>query len=366
MIKKIVNHLFSKSPSSNVQINSLDGLRGIAILFVLLSHTSNAGINITPTLNFSGSGKYGVFLFFVLSAYLLTYQLLSFSKKDLIRIDFWFTYIKRRFFRVFPLFIIVLMTSYMFSDLFKIQYFVHLTFSELVGHIFLVLGKNIFWTIPVEFKWYLILPFVILCDYFILKKNLTIVLVVMIIFLYISNMFLWPPDQFNLNTVEVGPYVPIFITGSFAAIIQKRISNVFPRWSCAMRVTFDLISVVILILIIILIPSFTSILFESDIKPDYLHREYLFFGFLWSLLIVCQINGKGWFSRFLSFPFFRFLGIISFSLYLWHTPIVRLVNAHISINSAMSVLAIFLFSIIVSVGSYLLIERPFIEFAKKR
>jgi hypothetical protein len=68
---------FDKTSSTNLQFGSLDGLRGIAVLFVVLSHLSNAGFNLTPVLNFAGSGKYGVFLFFVLSAFLLTFPLID-------------------------------------------------------------------------------------------------------------------------------------------------------------------------------------------------------------------------------------------------------------------------------------------------
>ena len=55
------------------QLDSLDGLRGLAALMVFLSHTSNEGIYFSSSFNFSGIGKSGVFLFFVLSSFLLTY-----------------------------------------------------------------------------------------------------------------------------------------------------------------------------------------------------------------------------------------------------------------------------------------------------
>ena len=50
---------------NKLQINSLDGLRGLAVLAVFLSHTSNKGIFLIPNADFSGIGKSGVFLFFV-------------------------------------------------------------------------------------------------------------------------------------------------------------------------------------------------------------------------------------------------------------------------------------------------------------
>ena len=52
---------------------ALDGLRGIAVLMVVLSHLSLLQLNPFPV-DFAGTGKCGVYLFFVLSAFLLTYQ----------------------------------------------------------------------------------------------------------------------------------------------------------------------------------------------------------------------------------------------------------------------------------------------------
>ena len=55
---------------------ALDGLRGVAVLLVILSHASLHKVYLFPGLDFSGMGKPGVFLFFVLSAYLLDRQII--------------------------------------------------------------------------------------------------------------------------------------------------------------------------------------------------------------------------------------------------------------------------------------------------
>jgi peptidoglycan/LPS O-acetylase OafA/YrhL len=59
------------------RIPALDGLRGIAILLVLLGHSSLCGMYLFPGLDLSHLGTYGVYLFFVLSAYLLDYQIIK-------------------------------------------------------------------------------------------------------------------------------------------------------------------------------------------------------------------------------------------------------------------------------------------------
>jgi peptidoglycan/LPS O-acetylase OafA/YrhL len=61
------------------RIPGLDGLRGIAALIVVLSHTSIRKMYLAPGLDFGGIGKSGVYLFFVLSVMLLTSQMLEWS-----------------------------------------------------------------------------------------------------------------------------------------------------------------------------------------------------------------------------------------------------------------------------------------------
>ena len=96
------------SLNKNFYIDNLDGLRGLAALIVVFSHTSNAGLFLVPGLNMSGTGKSGVYLFFILSSFLLTRPILSlkdnfFTSQNLTR------YFKRRVTRIFPLYLFCLL-----------------------------------------------------------------------------------------------------------------------------------------------------------------------------------------------------------------------------------------------------------------
>jgi peptidoglycan/LPS O-acetylase OafA/YrhL len=63
-----------------LKIEALNGVRGFAVLLVLFYHASNYGL-IVPNLSFSGAGRYGVFLFFTLSAFLLTSQFFMIDRR---------------------------------------------------------------------------------------------------------------------------------------------------------------------------------------------------------------------------------------------------------------------------------------------
>lgn len=56
-------------------VKSLQGLRGLAVLYVLASHIGNYNLKLLP-IPLNATGKVGVWIFFGLSAYLLTVKLI--------------------------------------------------------------------------------------------------------------------------------------------------------------------------------------------------------------------------------------------------------------------------------------------------
>src|SRR3989304_4428634 len=153
--KLITRVYLSKNSSHNLQVDSLDGLRGVAVLFVLFSYICNTGLTIPPFLNFSGSGKYGVFLFFTLSAYLLTTPLLK-NNYNLLNRRLWLNYFIRRTLRIYPLFFIVLLANILIFSVLKQEIAIRLSWRDVLNHLMLQDGKSIFWSIPVEFKYYFV------------------------------------------------------------------------------------------------------------------------------------------------------------------------------------------------------------------
>lgn len=339
-----------------LQYDYLDGLRGIAVLFVLFSHLSNYGLHAFPRISFSGSGKYGVFLFFNLSAFLLTLPFLRLTNSELRNIKVWLNYGVRRFFRIFPLFIIVLTISYNFKDN---ALFIPISTWEFKRHLLLLHGKNIFWTIPVEFKYYFILPVVALI-FVLFKKNIVPSTIFITATLIIVIRLLWPSENSQMNTVILGPYLPIFLLGSFSALLIEKTSNL--KWieKASFRLASETGAFVLILSIFILIPEILGKILDRGITTDSLHKDFLLFGIIWSLFIVLCHLGSGVLRKILSGKPIRFIGIISFSMYLWHIPVILFVrNSNLILhNKAWSAILI---TIIVSTISYLVIERPFMR-----
>jgi len=150
----------SFSAQKSYQIYALDGLRGLAVLIVVVSHISGLGVFLFPSFDIEGTGKSGVFLFFILSAYLLTRPLIDVFQQQM-TVQYMLNYGLRRILRIFPLYILYLLLAVittLYVDVYiqgEIQaYPFDLDWAGFWQHLFLQDGKFVTWSIPAEFKFY--------------------------------------------------------------------------------------------------------------------------------------------------------------------------------------------------------------------
>lgn len=356
-LTKIKAALLGKSPSGLDNIDSLDGLRGIAVLFVLLSHLSNIRMDLLPFLSFSGIGKVGVWLFFSLSAFLLTLNYISKPDANLLSYRLWRNYAIRRVFRVFPLYIFVLTVSWLFPiD----GYFTHLSNADYIKHLTLQDGKDVFWSIPVEVKYYFVLPFVVILIRYVLKYRPLLVAASTVAVVVIWLAF--PP---HYNPVALAPYLPIFILGSFAAFCHFQLNTHAARVPPYLAAVFELAAIAILALVLLLTPAVWSAIVGYQVPMDYFHQDFVLFGVLWAAFIVFYLHGKEYVKRILAWDYLRIVGVISFGAYLWHMPVVRFVQEQIPLHSTVQAVLGLALTFLVSIVTYFLIERPCSQFSAR-
>jgi peptidoglycan/LPS O-acetylase OafA/YrhL len=157
------------------QLPELDGLRGLAVIFVLLRHASRPFWSTTePLLPLFGwdfgrlliNGWIGVDLFFVLSGFLITHHILKLRA----RVEGpwpWKTYLSKRALRIVPAYYAVIFLAVLGAfpgfdvgdELLGIRVTYHLLFLQDYLPANIVVA---FWSLGVEEKFYLIAPFLVL------------------------------------------------------------------------------------------------------------------------------------------------------------------------------------------------------------
>lgn len=152
------------TPHRAVHIPVLDGLRGLAILLVIVFHftvsDSNNGALRRSVLYLTGAGWVGVDLFFVLSGFLITTILYQAKESD----GFFRNFYMRRVLRIFPLYYGVLLVAFGIAPLFhkvavdnQWALWLYLTNFVPVNHSSFVH----FWSLAVEEQFYMVWPAVV-------------------------------------------------------------------------------------------------------------------------------------------------------------------------------------------------------------
>lgn len=362
--------------NKKLYVHALDGLRGLAVLTVFFSHTSLSGHRALPFLNSAGTGKMGVFLFFILSSFLLTYPFLikqekSFERNALINFSY------RRFFRIYPLFVLYLLvalaSSYVLPGVLNrpesgIPFY--LTPIEFLKHVFLQQGKGVTWSILVEFRYYFVLPLLAYLYAVVFRGHFWKSLLCTIGLIGLSQWVLPQSEALN-NDMRLLPYAPVMLTGTMLAVFQYNYKTKWeiPAWAPKVQEGLGWTAAGLLLLSVPSIwystiggPTSCSGGLESflaDKCHKIFHHNFIEVSLLWGLVLLGAVNGQGWMQKFFEWKPLRYVGWISFSFYLWH-PCVLMIFRNVSLPVPDTAIFWLMLSIttIISHVSYRVVEVP--------
>ncbi len=317
-----------------------NGTRGFAVIIVLITHGFVMFFNKTQPF-LSGTGKIGVWLFFVLSAFLLTAKFIdSGLTKDTL-----FKYLVSRFFRIIPIFIISAIFYYLAGYYDSETLFNVVTLRDGFAHL---------WTIPVEFKFYFMLPLFFLAFKLTHDKFGLIGIIVIAFLLVVVLQLFFPYWEVTENSITTSWYIPCFVFGVLASFIIKKENRSIPR------TTIVFLGLTPLIAIVITIPAIQDFLLGTRIKSP-LGDKYIYISFFWAVFICITFNTQSIISTFLSSRTMSFLGKSSFSIYLFHWYVLTEISNK-KPESTIWMLASIVISIAVGYVIFLMIESPIEKF----
>ncbi|MFN2426880.1 MAG: acyltransferase family protein [Candidatus Binatia bacterium] len=344
-----------RSPSDGRHLPVLEGVRGLAVGIVLVSHMSTAGVLLYPGLNFKGRGAWGIYLFFVLSAFLLTWHYLETPERIANSLRYWRGYAGRRIARIYPLYTLALLLTAVSP----------LVSFALAGkeepsvwrHLLLLDGYKIFWTIPVEMKMYALLPFLLTAVYGVARGRTGRSLATLLAFL-LATAWLWPPDVVTYRSVDLHDFLAPFVVGFMAAFAWRDLSR--RELSVSVRRCCDLAG--LLALVAILAPWLLGDPFGPShrLARTVLGNDAAWYGAAWGIVLLCTLAGRGLLQRLFEFRPLRVLGVVSFSAYIWHMPILEGLRRTSFANRGepMSFPIIFAAVVLISIVSFLVVEQP--------
>lgn len=331
----------------------IDGLRAISVLLVVLYHLQ---------CQFVKAGFIGVDIFFIISGYLITSQILN-ELRITDKFSFTLFYI-RRIKRIVPALLIVLMcTSIAVFFLFfqsDIKTFFHSAIATLV------FASNIYywryfhadlyfsgagarlpllhtWSLGIEEQFYIVWPIFL---YFLFRESREAIIKKITFIIAVLSFSLYIAFRIHSNFVYFSP-----VTRTFELLIGALLSMMNGK----NKITFskkisDVLSITAIFFIIVPACFFDATFFPgvSILIPCS--------GVAILLLLGQEKNCIG--NRILSNTVFVFFGLISYSLYLWHWPIIAFMNYFGYVHNFIADSVVFLTSVILATLTWQYIEKP--------
>ena len=346
-------------------ITGLDGIRAIAVIMVLSYHLK---------LSLFKSGFLGVTVFFVLSGYLITGILISEVEEEgtIDLKNFWLRRIRRLVPAVMSMAVVIIFVSAVVNRIIFTkgckdflasvlgfnnwwQIFNKVSYFEAAG---VPSPFTHCWSLAIETQFYLIYPLILLGIYKLAKSRgagrakrgllfagVTLLLALISVILMIV---LFDPQQ-DASRVYYGTDTRAFslLFGALLAILWEY-RMVPRRLSASVNMVLGSVSFAALLVMTIAING----------SSNFWYRGGQFVGTILTVLMVYAVSGrKTWLSRFLSNPVLKWIGDRSYSIYLWHYPIILLISKGIKASWWITLIEIVL-SVVLAELSYRFIETP--------
>jgi peptidoglycan/LPS O-acetylase OafA/YrhL len=338
--------------SAHINYASLDGVRGIAVLLVLLDH----GLGF-----FTGAGTAGVWIFFVLSGFLLA---IPFVRKPEIAIsgEYMGEYLLRRLKRIIPMYYFFIIVTFFLFGKYN---------SGAVRHLLFLQGDGHLWTIPQEMLFYLFLPVIMMANYVFFRGRAVWIVAALAVIMVLANVYLDKSvmSLYGLN-MNKPAFVGIFICGILFSYLYHGVlihSNHPLLKSGAFRWLASVTGLVLLVGFFLL-P--TDALFHPRTYLAIRHPGW--FGLAAGVLIVLALlSPRTLYARLLSWTPLRALGIVGFSFYLLHPIVISLVKGMqdyylgYRMNSVGQLFVVLIITYCLAAFTYSYIEHPFLKRAKK-
>ena len=214
------------------------------------------------------------------------------------------------------------------------------------------------WSLAIETQFYLIYPLILLGIYKLVKSRgegrakrgllfagVTLLLALISVILMIV---LFDPQQ-DASRVYYGTDTRAFslLFGALLAILWEY-RMVPRRLSASVNMVLGSVSFAVLLVMTIAING----------SSNFWYRGGQFVGTILTVLVIYTVSGrKTWLSRFLSNPVLKWIGDRSYSIYLWHYPIILLISKGIKASWWITLIEIVL-SVVLAELSYRFIETP--------
>ena len=348
---------------------SIDSLRALAVLAVIIYHVD---------VNYLPGGFLGVDLFFVLSGYLISSLIIKEYRKtgSLNLYNFYIRRARRLLPAVYFMITVGLVVMVLFNEVLLRKSHLDAIFGYIYSsnwwYIFHKLDyfdsfgaqspfKHL-WSLAIEEQFYMIFPLLFLLvnrkkkskdGTYKLNKNFLYVVLGLILVSLIAHILLF--DINNISRIYFGTDTRAFsllvgVVGAILYPMERLHAKVTPQQNMIYSVV-SLVSIATLITVMIYTSEYNTLLYRGG---------FLLVAILGLIVIISSGKQHTLMSRLLSFKPVVFIGKISYSLYLWHFPVLVLTTPVSEIGNPNIIFVILrvILTFILATASYVFVETP--------
>jgi len=335
---------------------SLDGLRALSILIVLIGHINDSRHFpiITPIF---GNGSLGVQVFFVISGFLITTLLIKekITKGDINLKKFYI----RRAFRILPVAYLYILVVILLNPLFSLgitnkNFLCAIIFIQnFVADVKWPIGH--YWSISVEEQFYLLFPFILKANYKLYVNVLLALLILSPIIFYLHSLpgFV---EGYSANVVKLANR--FLNRGLYSIVIGSITSILLCKYPINFSVNKWVVNIIQLCLIYLIWFLFTYPFLEGV--------NFVLMAVCITVFMVSAIFfTTSIFYHILNLNFFKTLGVLSYSIYIWQQLFTIDKPWKNSFRWGGSVIGNLIVLFLVAYLSYNYYEKPFLHLKKK-
>ena len=357
------------SNNKSKYLPSIDSLRALAVLAVIIYHVD---------VNYLPGGFLGVDLFFVLSGYLISSLIIKeFRKTGTVNL---YNFYIRRARRLLPAVYFMITVGLVVMVLFNEVLLRKSHLDAIFGYIYSSNWWYIFhkldyfdsfgaqspfkhlWSLAIEEQFYMIFPLLFLLvngkkkskdGTYKLNKNFLYVVLGLILVSLIAHILLF--DINNISRIYFGTDTRAFsllvgVVGAILYPMERLHAKVTPQQNMLYSVV-SLVSIATLITVMVYTSEYNTWLYRGG---------FLLVAILGLIVIISSGKQHTLMSRLLSFKPVVFIGKISYSLYLWHFPVLVLTTPVSEIGNPNIIFVILrvILTFILATASYVFVETP--------
>ena len=354
----------------------IDGLRALAVIAVIAFHLRFTHYKI-------GGGWLGVDIFFVISGFLITPLLLK-AQNFWDFVEFW----GRRARRIFPSLILTLILVmglgyvYLLPDEFSKLgseatfgsiFSANIYYLSKIGEYFEnQRGSNFLlnlWSLGVEEQYYIIFPFII---WGLRRYKSTVILMIIVSLAVISWLAQFYTAIYDQSSAFYLPYTRFWeiMVGSALAVLCANKPYFLPKspliikdiWQKPLKIwwQYGIIEILCIASLIIILWAIGKSPIDSSgllrLMPDNIAWQTLPIVIAAAILIYFGANSFIY-QKIMGFPVLRYIGLISFPIYLLHWPLYKF-NELFKISTDLSKWILLTVTILLSAGFYHFAEKP--------